>query len=169
LMGSSRPSWGWPSPPLTNSLRIPPTSCSCSAGVNACRFLRRHRIRGGSATPHPCGTAAAPRRGWRFLQPWPASPILRSKWTPFERRSRGFHGRTDLQIPASVTAVDRCRHFAPLAVQVIVVTGLGLAEEHASVRDARCAMIAMKALPPDPLCREVVRLVRSREDRAPRS
>src|SRR5215217_7621340 len=49
---------------------------------------------------------------------------------------------SDMRMPGSVTTVDLCRHFTPLGVKVMVVTGVSPGEEHQAVKDAGCIVIA---------------------------
>src|SRR4051812_13627772 len=44
---------------------------------------------------------------------------------------------SDMRMPGPVTTVDLCRHFTPLGVRVMVVTGVGPGEEHAAHKDRR--------------------------------
>ena len=60
-----------------------------------------------------------------------------------------------MRMPGPVNAADVCRHFTPLGVKVMVVTGVGPGDEQNAVKAAGCVVLAMKPLTPDALCEHV--------------
>jgi two-component system response regulator GlrR len=73
---------------------------------------------------------------------------------------------TDLRMPGAVSVLDLCRHFKPLQIPVIVLTGVaGQSEEIEAVEGAGCAAVLIKPVDPDVLSATVSRLL-ARQDAA---
>ena len=68
------------------------------------------------------------------------------------------HRITDMRVPGPVSAVSLCRHFTPVCVKVMVVTGVGPGDEQTAVKAAGCGVLAMKPLTTDTLCEHVPRI-----------